>query len=125
MSDARRQHRHSLPAAFACAIGGVWFLLRTERNPRIQLAFAVIAVALGAWLGITSIEWAVIVLCIGLVLGLETVNTAIERAVDHTSLEKHPLAKQAKDLAAAAVLIAAGASVCVGLIIFLPRLLAH
>ena len=124
MSDDTRKHRHSLPAAFACAAAGVWCLLRTERNPRIQLIGGAAAIGLGIWLRIAAIEWAVVALCIGLVLTAETINSAIERAVDHTSLEQHPLAKQAKDLAAGAVLIAAGVSVVVGAIIFLPHLLA-
>jgi diacylglycerol kinase len=115
MSDTDRKHRHSLAAAF---------VLRTERNPRIQLTCAAVVVGLGAWLRIPRIEWAIVLLCIGLVLTAETLNTAIERAVDHTSLERHPLAKQAKDLAAGAVLIAAGTAGVVGAVIFVPRLLA-
>lgn len=124
MSEHAPKHRHSLPAAFACAAGGVWCLLRTERNPRLQVLCAAAAVGVGIWLKISLVEWAIVVLCIGLVLTAEAVNTAIERAVDHTSLERHPLAKQAKDIAAGAVLVAAGVSTVVAAIIFLPRLLA-
>lgn len=124
MSEAPQKRRHSLPAAIACAASGVCFLVRSERNPRIQLACALVAVAVGFWLRITLTEWAIVVLCIGLVLTAETVNSAIERAVDHTSLDRHPLAGQAKDLAAGAVLIASIVSAVVGAILFVPRLLA-
>jgi diacylglycerol kinase len=96
-------------------------LTRDERNPRIQLAYAVGVIVLGFVCRISLTEWALIVLSIGLVLTAETINTAIERAVDHTSLETHPLARQAKDLSAAAVMIAVGASGTIGLIVFLPK----
>jgi diacylglycerol kinase len=79
---------------------------------------------LAAWLRITSIEWAVLVLAIALVLALEALNTAIELSVTLASPERHPLAKDAKDVSAAMVLIAALASVIVGLVILGPRLVA-
>ena len=61
---------------------------------------------LGAWLGLSLCEWAVIILCIALVMSLECANTAIEASVDLASLDIHPLAKKAKDCAAGAVLLA-------------------
>lgn len=79
--------------------------------------------ALAAWLRITAIEWAVLVLAMALVLSLEALNTAIELAVTLASPEPHPLAKAAKDVSAAMVLIAATASVIVGVIVLGPRLL--
>lgn len=77
---------------------------------------------MGAWLKITRAEWAVIVFTIALVLILEGLNTAIEAAIDLSSPNFHPLAKKAKDLAAGMVLIAAIASVIVGLLILGPPL---
>ena len=61
-------------------------------------------------------------LCIGLVIAAELVNSAIERVVDLASPEQHPLAGQAKDLAAGAVLVCAMAAVIVGILVFLPYL---
>lgn len=115
--------RHTLPCAFACAFAGIWTLLRGERNPRIQLVVGAIVVAAGAWLGLTPTEWCLIVICIAGVLAAETLNSAVERAVDHTSLERHPLARQAKDLGAAAVLIVVIGAAIVGVIVFVPKLI--
>ena len=102
---------------------GVGYILRTQRNARIELAVAFVAVLLAAWLGISAIEWAVLVLTIAVVLALEWMNTSLELAVSLASPERHPSAKAAKDVAAACVLLAAGASVVIGLLLFLPRLL--
>jgi len=91
-----------------------------QRNARIELATAVAAVLVAIWLGITAVEWAVLVLTIAFVLGLEWINTALELAVSLASPERHPSAKAAKDVAAASVLLAAAVSVFVGLLLFLP-----
>ena len=108
--------------SFYFAFAGIWFLLRTQRNARVECAIGLGAVALGLWLRITTVEWAVIVFTIALVLILEGLNTAVECAIDLASPQRHPLAKAAKDLAAGMVLIASMASVAVGLLIFGPRL---
>ena len=104
------------------ALGGAFIVLRTERNAQIEGVIALLAVGLGLWLGISGPEWAVIFALIALVLGLEMVNTAIEATVDLAHPGLHPLAKKAKDSAAGAVVVAAIASLAVGLVIFLPRL---
>lgn len=83
-----------------------------------------IACALGAWLRISRVEWAVLIFTIALVLILEGLNTAVEAAIDLAMPDVHPLAKAAKDLAAGMVLIAAIASVAVGLLILGPPLWA-
>lgn len=121
-SPPRRQPKSSFWRSLTVALGGAATVLRTERNAQIEGVIALIAVALGLWLGISRSEWAVIFTLIALVLGLEMVNTAIEAAVDLAHPALHPLAKKAKDSAAGAVVVAAIASVAVGLVIFLPRL---
>ncbi len=108
--------------SFYFAFAGLFFLFRTQRNARIELALGVAACGLGAWLHIDRISWALIVFTIALVLILEGLNTAVEAAIDLSSPEIHPLAKAAKDLAAGMVLIAAIASVGVGLLILGPPL---
>lgn len=100
-------------------------MLRTQRNMWIHTAFSVGAVAAGLWLRLTPVEWAVIVLTMGLVWTAEFANTALEAAVDLASPDLHPLAKVAKDVAAGAVLVTAGTAVAVGLLIFGPPLLAR
>lgn len=84
---------------------------------------ATIAVAfLGLLLRISRYEWMAVVLAIGLVACAEALNTAIERLGDAVTLEIHPLIRDAKDLAAAGVLLASTAALMVGMLVFLPRL---
>ena len=108
--------------SFYFAFAGLAYLFRTQRNARIHLIVGTVACALAAWLGISRVEWAVLVFTIALVLIMEGLNTAIEAAIDLASPNIHPLAKAAKDLAAGMVLIGAMASVAVGLLILGPPL---
>ena len=109
---------------FRAALSGLGWAFRTQRNLRIHAAAAVAAAGLGAWLGIGRAEWVAVALCLALVPALECANTALEAAVDLASPARHPLAKRAKDCAAAAVLLASAGAVAVGLLVFLPRLVA-
>jgi diacylglycerol kinase len=77
---------------------------------------------MGWYLEITKTEWILSLFCIALVLSLEAINSAIEYLVDLASPDFHPLAKKSKDIAAAAVLIAAIFALIIGLLIFLPYL---
>ena len=97
-------------------------MLRTQRNFRIELAAAAVVITSGLWLRIDRAEWLALALIIALVLILETANTAIESAVTLARPTVDPLAKAAKDVSAAAVLIAAVASLAIGWLIFWPRL---
>ena len=116
--------RHGLLKSFYYAFAGIGFLFRTQRNARIELIIGILACGLAWWLKITRAEWGVLLLTIACVLILEGINTAVEAAVDLASPQIHPLAKTAKDVAAGMVLIAAIASVGVGLIILGPPLWA-
>ena len=113
-----------LLASFRYATAGLRTLFATGRNARIQGAAGLAAVVLAAVLDLSRIEWAILALTIAAVLSLEAVNSAIEAVVDLVTLEEHPLAKQAKDLAAGAVWLMALVSVVIGAILFLPRLAA-
>lgn len=113
---------HGLAKSFQYAFEGIACLFRTQRNARIELATAILVCAVAGWLRVSRVEWCVLTLTIACVLILEGLNTAIEAAVDLSSPELHPLAKRAKDLAAAMVLIASIASVIVGLLILGPPL---
>ena len=108
--------------SFRYAFAGVGYLLRTQRNARIHVLFGTLACVLGAWLRIGRVEWALIAFTIALVIILEGLNTAVEAAIDLASPQVHPLAKAAKDLAAGMVLVAAIASVAVGLLVLGPPL---
>ena len=111
--------------AFRYAFDGIAYIVRTQRNARIELGIAVAVVAAAAWLGVSALEWALIALTITLVLALEWINTVVELAVTLASPERHPLAKAAKDSAAAAVLIAALGAIAVGTLVLGPRLVAR
>jgi len=108
--------------SFRYAFAGLGYLFRTQRNARIELVIGICACALAAWLRISRTEWAVIIFTMALVLILEGLNTAVEAAIDLACPQIHPLAKAAKDLAAGMVLIAAIASIGVGLLILGPPL---
>lgn len=110
--------------SFRYAFNGVFDLVRTQPNARIHLIACVAVVAAGFWLDVSRNEWAILALCMASVLSLEAANTALEYIVDLVSPEYHPLAGKAKDVAAAAVLIAAFGAVVVGLLIFAPKLIA-
>ena len=110
-------------APFRFALRGLGLTFAAEANLRIHLAVAEIVVYLGAVEGLTAAKWGLLILAIALVLGLELVNTAIERAVDLTVGERQaPLAAAAKDAAAGAVLIAAAGAAAVGLVVLWPGL---
>ncbi|MCL1880099.1 MAG: diacylglycerol kinase family protein [Actinomycetia bacterium] len=113
----------SLPAAFSFAIQGIAYTVRSQRNMRIHLVVAVLAVIAGFVLCLSAVEWSVIVICIALVLATEMLNTAIEAVVDLASPELHPKAKIAKDVGAGIVLIFALLSVISGLIVFVNALI--
>lgn len=88
---------------------------------RIHFISALIVIIAALLTGLTLGEWLIIIMAITLVIGTEMINTAIETLVDLASPDIHPLAKQAKDVAAGAVLVFAIASVIIGLLIFLPK----
>ena len=95
-----------------------------EPNAQIHLMAAAGTIALGVYFQITWMEWVAVTFAIVSVIGAEALNTAVERAVDLASPEWHETAGQAKDAAAAAVLIFSIGAAAVGAVIFLPRLLA-
>lgn len=125
LPSAAPLRRHGLVASFGFAFAGIGYLFRTQRNARIHATVAVIVCALAAWLRVTSVEWAILVLTIAGVVILEGLNTALEAVVDLASPQIHPLAKVAKDVTAGMVLIAAIAAVLVGLLILGPPLWAR
>jgi diacylglycerol kinase len=112
-----------LARAFRCAFRGMGIMLRTQPNVRIHLAVGALAVTLGILVGLSAAEWTVILLCIVLVLAAETANTALELLADALHPEQHPIVGQAKDVAAAGVLVTAIAAAVIGGIVFLPRLM--
>ena len=110
--------------SFTFAFNGLKVLVQEEHNSWIHIVITICVVLAGFLLQISLIEWIAVVLCTGLVFGLELVNSAIENMADFVSPQKNEIIKKVKDLSAAAVLIAAICSVIVGLIVFLPKIIA-
>lgn len=113
----------SLVDAFKCAGQGI-IDTSHERNFRIELCFMVLCIVLGVFFAISVVEWCIVVVCFGLVLGGECFNSAMEAVVDLASPERHELARKAKDAAAGGVLLFSIASFVVGVVMFLPRILS-
>lgn len=105
------------------ALRGLLFALRTEWNMRFHLAAAVLVICAGIWLHISSVEWLVLCICIGLIISFELMNSAIEQLCNMITQQIHPAIKNIKDISAAAVLVASVVSAVAGLFIFLPKLL--
>ncbi|WP_066367859.1 diacylglycerol kinase family protein [Neobacillus fumarioli] len=114
------RHRGPFWKAFSFAIAGILSAIKTERNLRFHLVCSCLVLFLSYFFSISRTEWVLILLLIGGMIALELLNTAVERVVDLVTLDDHPLAKQAKDLAAGAVLVYAVLSVIAGMFIFLP-----
>jgi len=109
-------------ASFRFAFKGLADVYRSQPNMRIHLLAAAAVIALGLFFRISSVEWCILALTIGVVCVAELLNTALEYLTDLVSPDFHPLAGKAKDAAAAAVLVASIASVVVGCIIFIPQI---
>nr|WP_256454993.1 diacylglycerol kinase family protein [Cohnella sp. GbtcB17] len=103
-------------------MAGIAHALRTEPHMRFHLAASAVVLLVAAWLGLPRGDWMWLMAACTAVLCAELVNTAVERAVDHASLQRSELAKAAKDTAAGAVLIASVFAASVGLIVLLPPL---
>ena len=112
-----------LRRSFGYALQGIAYCFATQQNMRIHGIMSLLALLISAWVGIAYLEWALILLCIGWVMGLEMLNTALEATLDRISTEHHPLIGHAKDAAAGAVFLAAMTSVGVGLLVWASHLL--
>ncbi len=111
-------------AGFGYAFHGLWYALRTQRNARVHIAVAILAILVSIFLRISTVEFAMIFVAITGVFVAEMFNTVIEICVDLASPTYHPLAKIAKDVAAGAVLLNAMLSVVIGLLVLGPHVWA-
>ena len=104
------------------AIEGIIYSVKTQRHMRYHLYAALAALVLSLVLNISRTEFILLCMAIVLVLTMEMLNTAIETTVDMISVEYHPLAKLAKDIAAGVVLIASIGALTLGYLILYPAL---
>lgn len=125
---SKQQQRFSASkrfGSFRYAFNGLRVLLREEHNSWIHIGAAIVAISLGCFFQISLYEWIAIAFAIGFVIALEIVNSAIESLCDFVSPDRHDSIKKIKDLAAAAVLISAMTALAVGLIVFIPKIIAY
>lgn len=108
--------------SFKFSIEGLEYAFKYEQNILVHLLATIVVVLLGFYVNLSFNEWIFIIILIGLVVATELVNTAIEAVVDLACTEVHPLAKIAKDTAAASVLVFALTAIFSGLFIFIPKL---
>lgn len=111
-----------LVQSFNFAFDGVIHTLATQRNMRIHFIAAAVAMLGCLLLGVTGVEFALVIFAASFVIASEMLNTAVEAAIDVVTTSFNPLAKVAKDVAAGAVLVATFNAVAVGYIVFAPKL---
>jgi len=109
--------------SFRYAFSGLWHALNSQKNFQIQIIVGFLVLVVAYILDFDRFEWLILIMTIGLVLAAELLNTVIEVVVDLAVKEQLlPEAKLAKDVAAAAVLLLAGAAVVVGILLFGPHI---
>lgn len=110
--------------SFSYAFAGLKVLFREEHNSWIHAVAAVMAIVAGFLFRISYMEWIAVLIVIGMVISAEILNSSLERTADFVKAERDDRKRDIKDLGAAAVLVCAIVAVLVGLIIFLPKILA-
>jgi diacylglycerol kinase len=108
--------------SLAHALRGVDYIVRTQPNARLHLLAAVLVCAAGVYVGLGRAEWLWVSVAIALVWSAEAFNTALEQLADALHPARDPGIGRAKDVAAAAVLIAALGAAVIGLLVFVPHL---
>lgn len=122
MSNKAQEELYNRARSFRYAFEGWWYVIRTQHNAWIHAIFSIAVVIVSLWVGLSRQEWAIIILTFMAVWMGEFMNTAVEAVVDMVMPEHHPLAKIAKDVAAAAVLVGAMGAVVIGFLIIGPPL---
>ena len=107
---------------FLNAFRGLYIIIKEEKSLWFHLFAAVVVVIFGVVFQLTLNQWALIIIAIGLVIGFEILNTAIEYVVDIVSFEYSVKAKKVKDVSAAATLFMAIISITIGLLVFIPAI---
>ena len=105
------------------SIEGLMYAYRYEQSLWIHAIVTILTVILGIIFKIKLSEWAIVFIALGSILGMELVNTAIEAAVDLTTLEINPLAKIAKDCGSAASFVLSLVAIVISLFVFGPYFL--
>ena len=109
--------------SFSYALDGLKYAFKYEQNLTVHLFATILVIIAGIFFKISVTEWLVLALIIGLVIATELINTSIEATIDLITDQINPLAKVAKDTAAAAVLIFGLTAIIIGVIIFVPKII--
>jgi len=117
-------YRQALNKTFVNAFNGIQYFFKNERNGKIQLFVSFLVMLTGFYFRLPTIEWVFIFLCIGAVLAMEMLNSALEHLCNMVHHDYHPAIKIIKDISAGAVLFTSIISVLIGFIIFLPKILS-
>ena len=123
MQEKTQAEIYNRAKSFTYAFEGWWYVLKSQHNAWIHAIASVFVFGLAFWLQLPLRDWAVLILAIMAVWMGEFMNTAVEAVVDMAMPEVHPLAKVAKDVAAAAVLVGALGAALIGFLILGPPLL--
>ncbi|MCP4360785.1 MAG: diacylglycerol kinase family protein [Chloroflexi bacterium] len=121
-AEKPRSELYSRVKSFQYAFEGWWYVLRTQHNAWIHALITIIIAGMAWWLRLPRQEWAILILTFMVVWMAEFINTALEVLVDIAAPDYHPLAKVAKDVAAAAVLVGALGAIVIGLLLLGPPL---
>ena len=123
--NKRKWKNRELIASLEFALTGIFTAFKEERNMRKHALSAILAIVAGFLFRISATEWLFLLLSVSLVIAFEIMNSALENVVDLASnYHFSMLAKNAKDMAAGAVLVISGFALVTGLIIFVPKLWA-
>jgi undecaprenol kinase len=109
--------------SFKYSVQGLTYAYKYEQSMFIHAMFTLVAFLLNIFLKVSSTEWLITLLCLGVVLSIELINTAIEAVVDLVTLEIHPLAKIAKDCGSAATFVVTMLGIVICIIIYFPYFL--
>lgn len=124
--DKRYKHeKKTVKNTIKNALDGIIYVYNSEINMKLHLLSTAIILLVCYILGVSTIEWIICILLIGLVIAFELINTVVEVVVDLVEPKYDPLAKIAKDAAAGSVLVVSITAAIIGLIILLPKVLIY
>lgn len=124
-TDRRRTSLGVRLHGFVDAARGVWIVVRDEPNAWLHGGATVVVIAAGLALDVRAADWRWLIVAISSVWVAEALNTALERLCDAVVPERHPLIRDAKDIAAGAVLLSAAGAAVIGILVFAPYLVAR
>ena len=103
---------------FGHGFRGLFIVIRSERNFQVHLLALAVVISAGCYFSISSTDWVLLIITSTLVMGLELVNTAIEKLCDDITLERKPSIRNVKDIAAGAVLLSSIGAIITAVLIF-------